>query len=334
MEIIKTFEPGEIIFNEGDACDSLYIIKVGSVEIFKQKADREIVLNEQKAGEVIGLLTFFTNGRRLASARAKTPVEGVLIYKGSGSEADSIANLPQWVQIVLKDFTVRLDQMNERFISSAIEVEEIKSKLQDPLFISIQVANCVSEWAQAQAVKGPDGSPVLLYENLKTALSRCLEYDMSTLDRVFAIFDSSDLLKIEKAKESQKSYISLQTAQNLAWYPQFFRSAPAENKRLFKSPLSEAQAAVLLALCDYVEKTGGRLDQMYQVEVSLIASCLENLVGIAYEPSAIEAARIMGLIELEETPQLRRLKFHPEDLRRSLQIIDIVKRLRSDPHCL
>ncbi len=332
MEIIKAFKAGEILFNEGDPCDSLFIIKVGKVEIFKQKTDREIILNVQKPGEVIGLLTFFNHGRRLASARAQVYTEGVLIMRKAGTEPDSVTNLPQWVQIVLKEFTLRLEQMNEKFMTSTIEVDQIKSKMQDPLFVSIQIANCVTELGAGQAITASDGTPVLKYEELKVTLGRCLEYDLPTVDRVFEIFDSADLLKIEKEPTTQRTYISLEGARNLAWYPEFFRSKPSNNKKLFSSPLSDEHRRVLLGLCEYVHKTGGRQDQIYIVEVPLIASCLENMAGVIYDQAAVDAGAELGLLEVRETAEQLCLHFHPNDLKRSLQVVEIVSRLRVNPH--
>ena len=331
MEIIKAFKAGDILFKEGDPCDSLFIIKTGKVEIYKEKDDREIILNLQNAGEVIGLLTFFNRGRRLASARAQVYTEGVLIMRNTGAEADSVTNLPQWVQIVLKEFTLRLEQMNDKYMISTIEVEEIKSKMQDPLFVSIQIANCVMELGANLATVHTDGTSVLKYEELKVTLGRCLEYDLPTVDRVFKIFDNADLLKIEQEPITQRSFISLDGARNLAWYPEFFRTKPSKNKRLFSAPLSEEHRRVLLGLCEYVNKTGGHLDQLYIVELPLVVSCLESMTGVAFDQAAIDAGIDLGLIDVRETAEQICLHFHPNELKRSLQVINVVSNLRINP---
>ena len=62
-EIVE-FEPGELIFSEGDPGGAIYIVKSGSVEVFKTVDEGDITLATLNEGEVLGILTFFSKGRK------------------------------------------------------------------------------------------------------------------------------------------------------------------------------------------------------------------------------------------------------------------------------
>jgi CRP-like cAMP-binding protein len=61
------FQPGEIIFREGDVADAMYVVAHGSVEILIADAS---VIATRSAGEEFGEMAFFDGGRRSATARA------------------------------------------------------------------------------------------------------------------------------------------------------------------------------------------------------------------------------------------------------------------------
>ena len=56
---IENFKAGEIIFKEGEPGGSIYIVKQGEVQVFKESESLEIPLTRIKKGEAFGILTFF-----------------------------------------------------------------------------------------------------------------------------------------------------------------------------------------------------------------------------------------------------------------------------------
>ena len=73
-----TFNPGQIIFLEGDDTQDLYVLVSGQVEIFK--GDQKI-RNITKEGSVFGEVALFLGDQRTASVKAKTRVEVICIHK-------------------------------------------------------------------------------------------------------------------------------------------------------------------------------------------------------------------------------------------------------------
>src|SRR5690606_30589350 len=104
------YSPGEIIFQKGEIGGDLLLIEKGSVEIFTHQNHQEVVLTEMKEGEIIGVMTCLTAEPRMASARAKT--EAILKKVPHASIKKVLNGLPKWMAIVLKEFTIRLSEMN------------------------------------------------------------------------------------------------------------------------------------------------------------------------------------------------------------------------------
>ena len=67
----REYQPGEMIFSEGDSCEGLYIVQAGSVKIFNTSAGgREQVLHIEKAGNSMAELPVFDGGNYPASTAA------------------------------------------------------------------------------------------------------------------------------------------------------------------------------------------------------------------------------------------------------------------------
>ncbi len=69
--IRRSFNAGQLIFGEGDACTGLYVVQSGNVRIFKSSAGgREQVLAIEGPGSSIAELPVFDGGNYPASAQA------------------------------------------------------------------------------------------------------------------------------------------------------------------------------------------------------------------------------------------------------------------------
>lgn len=66
----RTYSKGEIIFNEGDQGDALYVIQFGKVKIVKRTPTTEITLALLGPGEIFGEMALFDHQDRSASAIA------------------------------------------------------------------------------------------------------------------------------------------------------------------------------------------------------------------------------------------------------------------------
>lgn len=73
---------GELLFNEGDPCEGLFVVESGTVRVFKMSASgREQVLTVQGPGQSIAELPVFDGGNYPASAAANSDATLLLIQK-------------------------------------------------------------------------------------------------------------------------------------------------------------------------------------------------------------------------------------------------------------
>ena len=103
---------GEILFNEGDDGDQLYVVTDGKVKLGRTSPDgRENLLAILGPGQMFGELSFFDPGPRSATATAVTDVE----LKSLGHEALSpvLNSHPDVAHALLNQLAGRLRRTNE-----------------------------------------------------------------------------------------------------------------------------------------------------------------------------------------------------------------------------
>jgi len=98
----RHFEAGELVFAEGEQCSGLYVVKSGSVRIFKNSpGGREQVLSIDGPGSSVAELPVFDGGNYPASAQTVT--EATLLFY---SKQDFHALCMQYPEVGLKVLAV------------------------------------------------------------------------------------------------------------------------------------------------------------------------------------------------------------------------------------
>ena len=109
----ETYKAGDFIFFEGDIDFHFYIVEEGQVEIFtKNKAGKRIALVTVDSGESFGEFALLDKRPRSASAQAKTNCTVVKVSETGYNQL--LAELPVWASSMLKSFSSRMRNMNER----------------------------------------------------------------------------------------------------------------------------------------------------------------------------------------------------------------------------
>ena len=80
------YEPGEIIYREGDLARNFYTVLSGRVQVVRQQAGEESTVATLKAGEYFGEMSLLQGLRHSASVRASIPTD-VLIMSGADFKA-------------------------------------------------------------------------------------------------------------------------------------------------------------------------------------------------------------------------------------------------------
>lgn len=123
-KLIK-FKEGQIIFNEGERDDSLYIILNGRVKILKSRTDKNILLAELNKGDFFGEMEILHPSRsgRTASAVASSDAELLKITKQEIDKAIKNSRLYAFklVHFFAKVLCERLRRMDEAYTHLFLE---------------------------------------------------------------------------------------------------------------------------------------------------------------------------------------------------------------------
>src|SRR4051795_13002891 len=113
VAVPRSYEAGEAVFREGDAGDTCYVVREGSVRVTRRHSDgRVITLAELRAGQIFGELAMFGGEMRSASVEALERTKALAIL--SGDLRRIMLGHPEIAVKMLEGLADRLRAANER----------------------------------------------------------------------------------------------------------------------------------------------------------------------------------------------------------------------------
>ena len=177
-QMVKGYQiaKGNIIFHEGDACESIGIIISGKVDIVSYSFEgKEMLINSLKAGEIFGNNLLFSSSP---------------IYRG-----DVIAKEKAVVAFINRENLVYLLQNNKEFLDLYLQAQSNKAKLLTARIQLLSFPNA-EERLFYYASKNHN---VIEYKNV-TTLAATLGVQRETLSRLLTSLIKRHLIKKEKGK--------------------------------------------------------------------------------------------------------------------------------------
>ncbi|MCA9548454.1 MAG: Flp pilus assembly complex ATPase component TadA [Myxococcales bacterium] len=122
----RVFARGQIIFNEGEPGDTLYIVKAGSVGVFlvDAKVGLRFELARLRSGQVFGEMAMLTEQPRGATCQAMEPTECILISRPTFMAI--VERVPQVALSVAEVLANRVDQLNRERGQTKVELSELR----------------------------------------------------------------------------------------------------------------------------------------------------------------------------------------------------------------
>ncbi len=114
---LKVLQPGEILFNDNDQAESLYIIQKGQIRLFKPKGRGYVDLAVLRAGEVIGEMAYFDPNSRKRSASASAIMQTEVIEISFQALDKTMTSLNPWFKTLINTLADRLRKSNEKIKS-------------------------------------------------------------------------------------------------------------------------------------------------------------------------------------------------------------------------
>ena len=80
LTVPRTFDPGQVIFREGDQSDTCYIVRIGHARAIREHGDgRTLTLAHFGPGDIFGELAMFDDERRSATVETLDTVEAIAL---------------------------------------------------------------------------------------------------------------------------------------------------------------------------------------------------------------------------------------------------------------
>lgn len=114
MAEFVSIKKDEVLFEDGDVADAMYIVKSGMISIIisDDKVQKEV--SRVSTGQLIGEMSLFDKRFRSATAKAITNAELVKLPY-SKLEAE-LATMPEWVQVTLKTLVQKIRDANKKIL--------------------------------------------------------------------------------------------------------------------------------------------------------------------------------------------------------------------------
>ena len=122
----RTYQPGEVIIRQGEASRDLLFLTEGVVEISRNGADGEVVLNEIEPPYILGDVAFLFGMPRTATARAKT--EAKVFVVRYDELKDMLKELPSWVHPLLTALASDMKSLHHKSQTLEKRVSEIEAQ--------------------------------------------------------------------------------------------------------------------------------------------------------------------------------------------------------------
>ena len=120
VAVPRSYERGEVVFREGDAGDTCYVVKSGSVSVMREHQDgRVIALAELRPGQMFGELAMFDQETRSATVETLEPTTTVALLAGDVQRI--LRSHPEIGVKMLAALANRLRLANERLLQQSFQ---------------------------------------------------------------------------------------------------------------------------------------------------------------------------------------------------------------------
>jgi CRP/FNR family cyclic AMP-dependent transcriptional regulator len=191
MAVPRSFEPGQLVFREGDESDTCYIVREGHARAIRRHPDgRAITLATFGPGDFFGELAMFEDERRSATVEAieLTSVVGVL----GGDMRRLMAEHPGISMRLVVALGRRLREMNERLSRQSFQT------------VQSRVAVVLSQLVEQEAAAGNAPGDVLVTAT-QADLAQLAGSSRESASRFLAVLERAGVRAAARSRASARS---------------------------------------------------------------------------------------------------------------------------------
>ncbi|MEO6326129.1 MAG: DUF1003 domain-containing protein [Thermoanaerobaculia bacterium] len=138
----QVFQPGEVIFRQGDVPEHLYVVESGGVDIVLEGENQEIILASFAPGSFFGELAIFDDQPRNATARA-TDETSLLCVSGRGV-IGLIERSPAAARQFIAAVALRLRGADEML--SRLQIRNVNDAMEERMTMGERIADAVAKF--------------------------------------------------------------------------------------------------------------------------------------------------------------------------------------------
>ncbi|MCX6130427.1 MAG: cyclic nucleotide-binding domain-containing protein [Proteobacteria bacterium] len=323
-KIEKTFQSGDIIFNEGEPGGDIYIIKSGEVKVYQLRGGSEILLAQLGQGELLGAMTATTGTPRTASVKALTKVTVTIVAAKDMEKL--LKDMPPWARILIKDLIFRLNFMNEIYIQSVSADSTIRES-HSLLRSATRLAKGILANARVHE-REIDGHLVIDLHSSFSPLLDIFLTDKSNFLRIYSLFMQERLLECMELRQpgkflSKSELLGLQIFYDLAntqmGLTKLKKTLPA---------LALGERKTLSELASWAKTQV--LDKQNQLVMNL-SDCEDRLaktINRKHTIHVLQRASAWGMLHLDKSTT--KVTIRPDFIRQTIASIAIIHALKQD----
>ena len=186
VAVPRRWGAGEVIFREGDAGDTCYVVQDGCVRVTRNHTDgRTITLAELRSGDLFGELAMFDSEQRSATVEAAEETTGVALLAGDLRRL--LLRHPDISIKLLSAFAERLKEANERISRQSFQT------------VASRVAGVLLAHTEEFAT---DGGPVkdVLIRSTRAEIAQLAGSSRESVSRFLATLERAGLVTCGRGK--------------------------------------------------------------------------------------------------------------------------------------
>jgi CRP-like cAMP-binding protein len=186
VAVPRSFGAGEVVFREGDASNTCYVVRSGHARAIREHSDgRSITLANFGPGDIFGELAMFDDERRSATVETLEPTEAIAILGG-----DMRRLLREHPDIAVKLVSAlgrRLRDTNERLARQSFQT------------VQSRVAAVLSQLVAAARAEGAVGEDVLI-SSTQADLAQLAGSSRESASRFLAVLERAGVITQGRGK--------------------------------------------------------------------------------------------------------------------------------------
>jgi len=259
---IKTLAPGQILFNEGDKAESMYIIQKGQLRLFRPKGKGFVEIAVLRSGEVLGEMAYFDpeSKTRSVSAAAITSVDVIEISFIALEKTMQALN--PWFKTLINTLAERLRKTNERV--KALENNSVGFSSDYKFFQAADVVKMLSMLFLTFRSLGEsrDGKWFLHYNKLKVYALDIFNLNEAKMEEFLQLLTEEKIVEVSIDEQDSSKIYSTREPETFKIFQVFFNTQRTlrDDKKMVISPKCEKFIVKVMEECEKSEVTEGKCD--------------------------------------------------------------------------